>query len=119
MTSFKFKHYFFQFQQLKHASAHLFNLRGHDVSYRLVDIMFDRKLFTHYSWTGLSKSGQKLPFNVFIYTHMIFKKLVHQHDTTYSDADVKHYFQKKNMHHSDRRSEKPILRASASKVRGG
>lgn len=81
--------------------------------------MFDRKLFTHYSWTGLSKSKNKLPFGAFFQTHAIFKKLVHVHDTSYTDAQVKVFFQQKNMHHSDRRSDKPIIRASATKVRGG
>lgn len=89
------------------------------MAYRIVDIMFDRKLFTKYSWTGLSRLGQKHPFSGYTLTHKFFQKLVHQHDKTYSDASVKLFFQKKNMHHSLSRSEKPVKRASATKIRGG
>lgn len=106
-------------KQLKKATAHLFNLRGHDLAYRIVDLLFERKLFTLYTWTGMSKSNTKRAFSGYTATLKFFQKIMHFHDKNYTEADVKMFFQKKNMHHCDRRSEKPILRASATKSRGG
>lgn len=77
------------------AIANYYYLRGHDLAYRIVDVMFDRKLFRHYTWTGQSMSGQKRPFVGFQKTILIFQKIVHIHDRGYDDSLVKEFFQSK------------------------
>ncbi|XP_055847893.1 uncharacterized protein LOC129913310 [Episyrphus balteatus] len=81
--------------------------RGDNVCYRVVDSLFSRKLFTLVSWSGVSRTKKNESFSRFTNTFHFFLNLIKKSDSTYTEAELKDFFQK-IINNSKRRYESTL-----------
>lgn len=93
-------------------------MKGDSAAYALIDVFFARHLLTEYSWGGGTKKGYapKKPFKKFEYIFRIFFQLVKRADPSYSEVEMKNFFQNKLLPNSARRNG-PVKRAPRAKSR--